>query len=533
VADISAAIGPELRAKLIDVVARDRIPGAVAGVVHRGELAWSAALGLADVGAGRPAEPGNLFRIASITKPFTGTAIMALRDAGLLDLDDPAVRWLPELRGVVSGPASIEAVTIRRMLSHESGLPSEPPGTDWSVPAYCGDPAQVLRGAGDITLRLPPNFRHKYSDLAYQLLGEIVTRVTGIPYAQYLAESVLAPLGMRDTAFEPLASALHERRATGYIGPDLSGELEPAPPMPPVWAEGGLWSGIDDLARWVAFQLGAYRDREQAGGVLSAATLREMHRPRYLADDEWTKAWGISWCGQRSGDTVWITHSGWVPGFTGSLCFDPRSQVGAIVLFNGEPSGSTVELAISLAETARLAIPAQLPGPRPAVPDEYRPLPGLYVRPGRSDAVLVEWRNGQLAVASPEPGGWRLPLSLPSLSSEPEVFTVDLDAPQAGDQVSFHRTANGRVRAMTMFDATFVRLDPTLLPPRWASEPLCQPVIRLVCPDLTEELAHPGVRVNDEQLDAEHGGELGEGLGADRCGQDRVVRPAGREPGLG
>jgi CubicO group peptidase (beta-lactamase class C family) len=88
-----------------------------------------------------------LFRIASITKPFTGTAIMQLRDAGLLDLDDPAVRWLPELRGAVSVLAPIETVTIRRMLSHESGLPSEPPGTDWSVPAYRGDPGQVLRGS--------------------------------------------------------------------------------------------------------------------------------------------------------------------------------------------------------------------------------------------------------------------------------------------------------------------------------------------------------------------------------------------------
>jgi CubicO group peptidase (beta-lactamase class C family) len=65
----------------------------------------------------------------------------------MLDLDDPAVRWLPELRGAVSGLAPIETVTIRRILSHESGLPSEPPGTDWSVPAYRGDPGQVLRGS--------------------------------------------------------------------------------------------------------------------------------------------------------------------------------------------------------------------------------------------------------------------------------------------------------------------------------------------------------------------------------------------------
>ena len=293
----------------------------------------------------------------------------------LAALPGTAVRWLPELRGAVSGLAPIEAVTIRRMLSHESGLPSEPPGTDWSVPAYRGDPGQVLRRPGDITLQLPPNFRHKYSDLAFQLLGEIVTRVTGTPFARYLTESVLA-------------------------------------------------------------------------------------RPRYLADDEWAQAWGISWCGQRAADTVWITHSGWVPGFTSSICFDPRSQVGAIVLLNAEQSGSTTELAISLAETACAAGPVQVPETDPATKASAhacQPLLGLYARPGLTHVVRVEWRDGRVAVAGPEPGGWRFPLSP---TSDPEVFTIDPDSPQAGDQVRFHRTADGRVRAISLFDATFARLDP-------------------------------------------------------------------------
>jgi CubicO group peptidase (beta-lactamase class C family) len=106
------------------------------------------------------------------------------RDAGLLGLDDPAVDWLPELRGVVSPFAPIEAVTIRRMLSHESGLPAEPPGTDWAVPAYQGSAERTLGLAGEIRVALPPNARHKYSDLAYQMLGEIAARAAGMPYPQ-------------------------------------------------------------------------------------------------------------------------------------------------------------------------------------------------------------------------------------------------------------------------------------------------------------------------------------------------------------
>ena len=84
---------------------------------------------------------------------------------------------------------------------------------------------------------------------------------------------------------------------------------------------------------------------------------------------------------------------------------------------------------------------------------------GLHVRPGLTHVVRVEWRDGRFAVAGPEPGGWRFPLSP---TSDPEVFTVDLDSPQAGDQVRFHRTADGRVCAISLFDTTFARLDPVV-----------------------------------------------------------------------
>src|ERR1700678_2943976 len=161
---VSAGVS-ELAAKLNNFVAENRLPGATAAVVRGDELAWIAGTGFADQDARRPGQPDTLYRIASITKTFTGTAVMQLRDAGRLDLDDPAVAYLPELRSAVSPFAAIEAVTIRRMLSHQSGLAAEPPGTDWAVPAYQGDPRLTLARPGDIVLMLPPNAQHKYSDL--------------------------------------------------------------------------------------------------------------------------------------------------------------------------------------------------------------------------------------------------------------------------------------------------------------------------------------------------------------------------------
>jgi CubicO group peptidase (beta-lactamase class C family) len=457
-----AAGGQSPAAALASFVRRERLPGAAAGVVCDAELAWSGAVGFADVAARRASEPGTLYRIASITKTFTGTAIMRLRDAGLLGLDDPAIAWLPELRDASSPHAPIEAVTIRRMLSHEAGLAAEPPGTDWAVPTYQGSAAQTLRHARDIRVTLPPNAHHKYSDLAYQLLGEIVTRVTGIPYDRYLREAVLDPLGMAATGFEPLPAGLPGRRAAGYAWRALSDEFEPAPAMPPVWAEGGLWSCVSDLATWIAFQLRAHAGPAATpatdAAVLAAATLREMHRPRYLADDGWTQAWGIAWCGKRRGDVTWIGHSGGLPGFTTAICFDPGTQVGAVVLLNGTCGG--LELGIELAAAARrrvLARPPVIAPPEP-VPARYRPLLGIYARPGLGGWVLrLEWRDGELAFTSPEAPGWR---AVVRPDGDPDLFVIEAGPVLPAEQVLFRRTPGGRVASVLLAETTWLRLDP-------------------------------------------------------------------------
>ena len=452
---IAAAGAAELDAALNRFVTQNGRPGAAAGVVHGDELAWAAGAGFADTGTRVTSDPGTLYRIASITKTFTGTAVMQLRDAGRLDLDDPAVKYLPELRGAVSPFAAIEAVTIRRMLSHESGLAYDPPGTDWSVPVYQGDPQLTLARPGDIVLMLPPNVQHKYSDLAYQLLGEIVTRVSGIPYPRYVRELILDPLGMSATGFEPLDGPLLSRRAAGYSRRPFSDELDLEPAFPPVWAEGGLWSCVQDLARWISFQLRAYPGPAADSPVLGAASLREMHKPRYLADDDWTSAWGISWCADRQDDVTWIRHSGGLPGFTTSVCFDPRQQVGAIVLHNG--TSFTAEIARELAVTARrLAGSAPSAAAVPA-PAEYRPLLGLYARTGLGGGVLsLEWRAGKLAFLIPEIPSWQLALEP---TSNPDVFIAGPGSDLSGENVIFRRHGDGRVISVLLVQGTYLRLD--------------------------------------------------------------------------
>lgn len=449
------AFGGELAARLTAYVREQRLPGAVAGIVHGDRLVWSEAIGYADLAARRPLTRDTLFPIASVTKTFTGTAVLRLRDGGLLRLDDPAVKYLPELRSVVSPFGPVEEITVRHLLAHESGLPAEPPGADWSRVTYQGDARRTLEHAADITTIHAPHARHTYSDLAYQLLGEIVARVTGTGYAEHLRVTVLDPLGLTDTSHEPLSAALAARAAIGYAERALSDDLDVAPSLEPVWSEGGLWSTLGDLARWLGFHIAAHRDPAADSAVLAPATARESHRPRYLADDDWTQAWALSWAAHRHDDLTWIGHAGSIPGHTSVICFDPDTGTGAVVLVNG--TTHLTHLGLELAATARRALRAAAPAVTPPepVPAAFRPLLGIYARPALNWLVRLEWRDGLLTVTSPQAPGWVQPLTP---TDDPHVFRTSPDPSLGGAPVTVHRDAAGRVVSLTLMDSTFVRL---------------------------------------------------------------------------
>ncbi len=453
-----AKIADELEAKAAAFVKEHRLPGAAVGVVHGDDLVWSAGVGFADVASRRPPETSTLYRIASITKTFTGTAIMQLRDEGRLHLDDPIVAFVPELRDAASPFGPIETVTIRRMLSHESGLAGDPPGTDWSTPpVYQGLIAPNLERVGEIGTRIPPNAQQKYSNMAYQLLGEVVTRVTGVSYVDHVRSAILEPLGMTNTHFEPVPDEALPRRATGYNARWLSDELTLADLSVTIWAEGGLWSCVEDLARWISFQLredGGPRDGAQ---VLAGSTLKEMHTARYLGNEEWTEAWGITWYAIRKDGVTWVQHSGGLHGFITNVCFDPKERVGAIVLLNGGMDAADLSMALgAIARTAVLGAAPVIEPPEPT-PDAYRPLLGLYLSIDLGEAYRLEWRDAQLVFVDPGEPTWRPTLSP---TDEPDVFTVDPGVRESGERVVFNRTPDGRVASVFMAADTWSRLEP-------------------------------------------------------------------------
>jgi CubicO group peptidase (beta-lactamase class C family) len=453
VTELSAQLESRARA----FVREYRLPGVAAGVVHGGELVWSSGAGFADVGAGRAPDASTLYRIASITKTFTGTAIMQLRDEGRLHLDDPATMYLPELRPAESPFGPIETVTIRRMLSHESGLMGDPPGTDWSEPAYEADPAASLARVAEIGTRVPPSTQQKYSNLAYQLLGAIVSRVSGVPYAEYLRAQILAPLGLASTSFDPLPDDLAGRRATGYAARGFSDVLRESVAAPITQAEGGLWSCVSDLARWVSFQLREDGGPRAGAQVLAGATLAEMHKARYLGDEAWTEAFGVAWYAVRRGDVIWVQHSGGLHGFITNVCFDPKQRVGAIALVNGY--GEAPELAMEIADLARdaiLAAPAPIEPP-PPMPDAWGDLLGLYADPDRMFVLRLEWRDGELTFVDADAPTWR-PTLRPT--ADPDTFVVAPGVRESGEPCTFGRREDGRVRSVNIGSTLMRRLDP-------------------------------------------------------------------------
>ena len=427
-----------------------------AGVVHGNELVWSGGVGFADLERRRPSDARSLYRIASITKTFTSVAVMQLRDDGALRLDDPVVTHLPELAAATDPFGPIEDVTVRRLLTHESGLMGDPEGADWGLRSY-PTLAETLERLDRVRIVIPPDSASKYSNLGFRLLGEIVSRRSGKPYEEHVRGAILDPLGMTSTTFAP-DGPLADRVATGYDSRIVSDELTPARgrDLTSAGAEGGLWSSVEDLARWISFQFTANAGDRQGVQVLAASSLAEMHRMRILTDDAWTEAFGLGFYGVRKGEHVYVGHSGGFFGFTSDFRFHAGTRTGAVVLVNGD--GDAQDLCVELAGIAREAAAdsvSSLEPPSP-MPSEYASLLGRYITDGLSEIFTVEWRDGALTFVDPSEEGDQ-PTLVPT--GDRDVFTVRKGR-DAGEPAVFLRTSAGKVRTVVVATTTYARLEP-------------------------------------------------------------------------
>jgi len=396
-----SALAPALR-RLIAERQADRLPSVAAAVVRDGEEIWADAVGTADYDAGVAASPELQYRVGSITKTFTATAIMQLRDAGALDLDD---RLDAHLDGVANG-----APTIRRLLSHLSGIQRE--AGEMYVDGTAPTEAELLASMQDVEFVLPPAEAHHYSNLAFALLGSVVARKSGMPYAAYVDERILAPLGLGRTTWQPQPPF-----AQGYLVDEYARTVwkEEATDIGATLSAGQLWSTVGDLGRWATFLA------RGAEGVLDARTVRQMWFPQAMFDpDDWTLGFGLGLMLLSYEKRIYAGHGGAMAGFLAGVYVDRKSGVGAAAVTNSGTRGEMDLLAVRLAAKTLELWPDEIEPwhPEDDPPDDVRSLLGRWWSEGNE--FLFWWENGELrarfAAAPPhreptvfarEEGAWR------------------------------------------------------------------------------------------------------------------------------
>jgi len=313
-----------------------RLPGLAIGIVYDGDLIYGKGFGYADLEKQTPMTTGSIFRIASITKTFTATAIMQLRDRGKLSLDDPVEKHLKWFKMKNNDPDS-PTIRIWHLLTHTSGLPREsafPYWTDYRFPSR----RQMIEALADQETIYPPEEKLKYSNLALAIAGEIVSRVSGMPYDKYISEYILKPLGMSST-FVLSEDIDRTRLVTPYsqILPDGGRRIRPFTDCRGLSPAANMSSTVEDLAKFVSAQFGSGSNKVWT--VLKSSSLREMQRVHWLRPN-WKGGWGIGFSVWRENDLTLVGHGGWVAGNRSQIVFIPEKKIGVIVLANsddGEP----------------------------------------------------------------------------------------------------------------------------------------------------------------------------------------------------
>lgn len=308
------------------------LPGLSIGIVHDQELVWAQGYGFSDPQNRTPAAPETVYRLGSITKLFTATAIMQLRDQGKLRLDDPVARHLPGFK-VLSPFPDAPAITIRHLLTHTSGLPREGAFPYWTTHEFPSR-EEILAALPGQTAIHPPGETYKYSNLGMALLGAVVAAVSGESYPDYVAKHIFEPLGMTSTAAVPSAELL-SRISTPFMRrtPDGHRRVHDYYDMGGMAPAGNVVSTVTDLARFAALQ---FRD-DPAGGeqILSGSTLREMHRPQFVYPS-WGGGRGLGFAvTHRNGKNV-VSHGGWIGGNRAHLLLVPSEKIAVVAMTNAD-----------------------------------------------------------------------------------------------------------------------------------------------------------------------------------------------------
>lgn len=381
----------------------EQMPGISAGVIYDQQMLWKHSYGYADLKTRRPTAADTIYSICSISKLFTSVAVMQLRDAGKVRLDDPVAKHLSWFAIKRTMPDSTE-ITVEGLLTHASGLPREaayPYWIDGRFPTH----DEIVAGLAKQEPLHPAERYFEYSNLGLTLVGEIVAAQSGLPYADYVRRNILQPLGLLYTSPEMPESEKDKRLATGYSAINRLGTRQPTPFFQTrgLAPAAGYASTVEDLGRFASWQ---FRLLEHGRSeVLNANTLREMHRVHFIdfSDSDSQTLWGLGFKVWRSDGKTFVGHGGWCPGFQTQLLLRSEDKIAIVFMVNADnPTFMADRYAQRLYDIVAPAIRAssetsEKPKQFDASLDSYV---GLY-EAFAGETAVVRWEDGLALLGLP------------------------------------------------------------------------------------------------------------------------------------
>ncbi|MFZ1808266.1 MAG: serine hydrolase domain-containing protein, partial [Cyclobacteriaceae bacterium] len=324
-----------------DFAERNHYPSIAYGLIVDGKMIHSGASGEANRETGQAPTTKTLYRIASMSKSFTAMAILKLRDEGKLDLQDPAHQYIPELKKITYATADSPPVTIQNLLTMSAGFPEDNPWGDRQLDDSNEELLALV--AEGISFSNAPGLSYEYSNLGFALLGNIINKVTGITYQQYINDNILKPLGMNDSKWE-YTEIPEDKIALGYHWVNEQWQEEPILHDGAFGAMGGLFCSIEDFSKYVTFHLSAWPPRnDPETGPVNRSSVREMHQVWRMNDNspgtnqfgpfDYGYAYGLGWRKDGRG-IVRISHSGGLPGYGSEWRILPDYGIGIVSFSN-------------------------------------------------------------------------------------------------------------------------------------------------------------------------------------------------------
>jgi len=348
-----AAELPDADALMLRLMATDKVPGAALALIRDANIVLEQGYGFRDLAAAAPVTTATLFNIGSISKSFTALGLAQLVDRQRVELDAPVIRYIPDLR--LSDPQVAKTVTLRQLLSHTSGLPSD---EQW--PAQVPSTREGIVGEfAAIPITAQPGTRFQYCSRCIVLAAYVLERITGQSWETYTTEHIFEPLGMATASFGSIGLEQAPDRAQPYrhdaVLDEVTVPLGRLQYLNSLAPAGGIDANVDEMARYALLQLddGTLSGRR----VLSSEMMAELHRPEIVVGTDWTPSarvqnlhYALGWFTADVRGVHLVYHNGINPGFRATIVLAPYAKAGIVVLTNGESDRFTGAAARGLLE---------------------------------------------------------------------------------------------------------------------------------------------------------------------------------------